>query len=250
MTHSAELEQLLAVDAVITLHLGRSDFGQLHNPLQWAELIVMAGNENSLLFAQSQDAIKVENLIREVRQIRKSIADLGGGTHRLLNSRTKVWAMVTKPKEPDLLKAAENALAMLQDGLRSISNEPSMKTQAGAARNWQAAAVAGTCRVIWAAANWESEGKPLPTELQPNYLFGKVGDDTPTEASRLNKIYSAHLRDFAPTSEKHDAPGPFGRFLEDVFRALGILNKDGEPFPAASALRSWLSASKQNHQKN
>lgn len=103
-------------------------------------------------------------------------------------------------------------------------------------RDWCSAALAKTARRIWAEEKWLADpdryGPPVINALAEFLL-----PEHDREAHRIRRqMYEDHLRDFAPRSEKQYAPGPFGRFLEEV------LNLYGRDTSAASALRSMRQA--------
>ncbi len=245
MNWDEDLDTLLALDAVISNNFGRSNFGQSRQPHAWAKVLLDSAINGPLHFGLTEDLVKVEDLIRTLRRADELIAGLSPGTREIIVNHSKIWQMVARPNGPNLLVSSHSEIRRLLDVLEDVSGRRLPKRLAGLARNWRAAAVAGSCRIVWAAAKWESDGKTTPPLPVPQSLFWKVSQDFPVNDAWLEAEYSKFIALAAPTTEKHDAPGPFGRFIEDVFRVLGILGKNGEPFPAASALRAWRSASKQ-----
>ena len=101
-------------------------------------------------------------------------------------------------------------------------------------RNWRAASVAGSCRDIWTQEHCESQSLDWQ-----KFCSGKGREMS--EAQRLQR--------FAPTTEKQDAPGPFGRFLRDVLEALDVRADDGGPVSEKTALDSWRNASHEQTRK-
>ena len=85
--------------------------------------------------------------------------------------------------------------------------------------NAEAVSVADECRIIWAEEKWHSESQRKTT----------FWDGEPSE-------YRCFIDEYSPRHQNFYRPGPLGRFIEDVFEVLGIVNVSGEPVSAASAL--------------
>lgn len=241
-----------AVDAVILKHLGICQFGTDLRPSYWAGMVVEADANDTLLFGVSEDALALETLLRNTRSTLKGVKSLTMATKGFKPRMHTAWVVrnMIAGQERDVFNEAEQALLNLEAWIEGIVEHDTFRTQAKKSRNWRAASVAHMCRIVWAAAHWELSSRPLPKQ-RLNALawpFGETEEDDQL-TKRLRIEYSTYLADYAPKSEKYDAPGPFGRFLEEVFLTLGILGKDGNAFPAASALRSLADAGKQFQQK-
>lgn len=115
----------------------------------------------------------------------------------------------------------------------AMSKERGGSKAPGGKRNWGAVAVTKVAREIWAEEHWPPEQEefrskfdPLPTDY----------DGHEWSHCDFSEEYLSHLENFAPKYDKHDHPGPFGRFLNDL---LGVFSED---ISAASALRSLKQA--------
>ncbi|WP_143076417.1 hypothetical protein [Roseovarius lutimaris] len=81
-------------------------------------------------------------------------------------------------------------------------------------RNYQVISIASECRNAWGEEQWHIE----------NGEWGEGPD------------HEHFVENFAPKSQNHYHPGPFGRFMEDVFECLDVRTSQGNVVSAASAL--------------
>lgn len=219
-------DRLAAVASVISKHMD-DVFGE--DLAFVASLVLYAENSPTITFGVSWDSHLFESIKRQARDLVRSLdmISLEGQTF-IPQTRTMQMiqqAMSGAPLPPSPIENAQSALRELETWIDEAQCHPELKKQARKGRNWRAASVAATCQRVWAAA----KSRPLKA---------------PGERI-LSGIDTLSMGAAAPSYEKHDSPGPFGRFLEDVNAALGILDKDGHPFPAASALRSLKQARQQ-----
>lgn len=245
MIYAHEIDRVAAIDAIIVKHLGRSDFADAAGIFVWANLILDAARDSSLFFGKAPDSEVVADLLRASRQTRLAISKLSESTRAKVMSNTEIWRLVSGKGDYDLVAAAESILTQLEDVVGDLSKSRPYRVKATKSRNWEAAAVAGVCGIIWGTALLERAGGRLPASSRPNWIFARTENVGEVEVARLQRQFYDQARELTPTSEKHYKPGPFGRFIEDIFEAIGVIGKDGNPFPAASALRSLKEAGKQ-----
>lgn len=223
-------DRLKKVSIVLTNHLGNAFGDDLSNV---ASQILHAENMATVSFGVSTDADLISQIQVQIRDLQRSFALLSreGTTFIPTGRAIQIIAqtMRQRPMEPHPVDAAKNSLLDLSSWLDEMLRHPEFKKQATRKRNWRAASVARACRRVWAVGHL-------------NLRDGTTGGNH-------YSLTHGQLEALSPSSEKHDAPGPFGRFLEDVNLALDILDKHGEPFSAASALRSLAQASKQESKK-
>jgi hypothetical protein len=86
-------------------------------------------------------------------------------------------------------------------------------------RNWLAVSVVRECRHVWGEEHWAMK-------------YGEWGEGAD---------YEEHMEKFPPKTQNHYRPGPFGRFVEDVFETCHVLNETGAVVSAATALESLQS---------
>ena len=129
------------------------------------------------------------------------------------------------------LETLEELLGDVLRILPALEKEYRSLERASRKPNWRAAAVAGECRHVWGKEHCEAE-----TVAWEQHRTGK--------GRGLNE--RQQIFNFAPVSQNHDAPGPFGRFVADVLGALKITTEAGEPVSAAVALKQWRKMRGQN----
>lgn len=250
------MSKIDAVDDVIRKHLGRSDFGLPDENREmlgkfWAHLIVDADTYADLTFEASVDALALEDLRRSITQCLAGIDGLSNSTKAFLSPTFIKWriAQLLMDKETNPFDEARKSLQFLAEWLDGLSRVRSLRTPARRGKNWRAASVAATCQIVWAEMLWERAGKVPFGETARRVGLMHLGPKGRDAIAAQDEEFNAFMKAHVPNSEKHDAPGPFGRFLEDVFAALEIVGQDGNPFPAASALRSLSQQSKQLSRK-
>lgn len=240
-----------AVDAVIVRHLGTSRFPPADVPELsgfWARSLIDASLNETLSFGLAADALAIEKLRRDVIAVLQGIETLSASTTRFTPTSRSRQAIVSAlmGKEPgSIYQEASLNLHVLLDWVTEVGKAPAFRRQAKGGRNWRAASVAMSCRNLWGFAQWHILGKPSPSD---DFLaqIATIGVD---QAEFLQQEKAKFILNCAPRTEKHDAPGPFGRFLEDVLETLGIVGRDGHRLSAHSALRALSQAVSRNAQE-
>lgn len=151
-----------------------------------------------------------------------------------------LWWDDKKPLPMEGMFVAEALKLTSQEMERRWARRP----KAGKKRNWQAAAIAKVAREIWAEEEWRTHPDKYGPDIFLNYLY-VLGLPEPEMNSALRKRaeYERHKQEYSTRCEKHDAPGPFGRFLNDVMQTLNVQGS------AATALNSLKEAEKQLSQR-
>ncbi|WP_297778640.1 hypothetical protein [uncultured Roseovarius sp.] len=148
--------------------------------------------------------------------------------------------MITDKRHPEVPVLYETYFlaGLIKDGAKRLLKHVKDKPCAKGNRDWAMAATAGTCREIWAREAWRVE--PDRYGSVPNQNALTEGYHTNENLSAL-KRYKFHLQNFAIKTEKLHAPGPLGRFIEDILSVSRVF-EDGKVPSAQSALRSWRDA--------
>jgi hypothetical protein len=239
-----------AVDAVIVKHLGTSHFppaDQPELPGFWARTIVDADLNETLTFGIAADAHAVEKLRRDVKTVIEGIDALAQSTIRYTpTSRSKqaISDALLGREAGSVYYDATQALRVLMDWLTELAKEPAFRRQAKGGRNWRAASVALACRNLWGFGQWHIQGRPNI----PGNFFAHVETVGLEKAEVLQREKIAFVWNCAPRTEKLDAPGPFGRFLEEVLETLGVCGREGQRLSAHSALRALSQAVSKHHE--
>ena len=206
-----------------------------------ARLLLWASTQSEGWFDASFDAEPLGRLARALREAQIAIKDLSPSaqsrlswTLALCNNPKAIGATAGSSTAADGIRRFQDATQLASDGVRA-------RPRPGRGRNWRAAAVADACRTVWAMEKWmENEGSSPNTTTWKNAAGG----------GRVSRpAWDEYLETFAPSNAKDGDPGPFGKFLEDVIAALGIVGRDGEPVSAASALRARKQGRAQLQQK-
>ena len=149
-----EVEKL---NEVIIKHLGTANFGNDDTPMYWARLLIEADVNAPLYFGCSSDSVLLEQLRRTAKNALHEIEQLSEATKRFRPKAYAAWHIrnMLAGKERDVFDEAHLAMSNLEQWILSIREHTTFKQQAKKSRNWRAASVAGTCRILWAAAKWE-----------------------------------------------------------------------------------------------
>lgn len=185
----------------------------------------------------SNDLPALEDLSRALRDVRRAFNSLS--LHTQLSFQRLGYEDLI-----ELMVRAELAEESVSARIRSERSVP----VAGAKRNWRAAAVADACRTVWAAEDWHSRVTGTSLEWASGGVNALAAFSDP-DRMEVCRVYYEWIRSMAPEHDKADAPGPFGRFLEDVAEGLGIKGRNGTRLTAASALRAVAQAREQ-YQRN
>jgi hypothetical protein len=212
-----------AVEAVVLLHLGSlpgylswsNEFSSLEE--FWARHLVYADVNALRVFGVFGDIEAIQEIARMARSLRGALERLSPSAQRgiELAKGTSPGPHGYKP----VLGSTKADLEWLTENVNRYLEDTKSLTRASRKRNWRAASVARDARKVWAAAHWPLGPRP------------DIG-------SELSERYNRHLEEYAPRSAALGAPGPFGRFLEDVNAALEICTTSGDPISARTALDS------------
>ena len=246
----SEGETRIALAALIEKHLptsSRMGFGSDRKSELWSDLLIQAcvAPTDSFGVAAAGELEKIEHLRRAAAELQRAIVALQAGTMHSLNSAN--W-LKSEPQKP-LSHEAYLWAYLIEEAAKTECQRLTSLPSGGRKRNWRAASVAGACREIWGAENWVANPERYGSNPLANMLYPFATNEEFTAAYKRHEVYRQHLETFAPVAEKHDAPGPFGRFLRDVLGALNIVSESGEPVSAQVALRSWYEARKQQRAK-
>ena len=165
-------------------------------------------------------------------ELQRAIKALGQDGIRELSWAAPLWWDRDKPLSYEAYLLA----ALAKDAASEMRVKRKAGVKASKKRDWRSAALAKTARKIWAEQKWQSNsehyGPVVPNELS---ILALPENERRAEKKRFLE-YETHLEEFAPKTEKHDAPGPFGRLLSDILCVFGCSGS------AASALRSMVQA--------
>lgn len=237
---------LEALDEVILNHLGSVDFGVAktlpENSHFWARIILDADLKEDTVFGVSRDIVGLEELHRAAFQCIAAMDALSTGTRRYPPKSRSLEFIAMRLQghtEAAVFGDARAALLALSDWVGELRREDTFKHPAHRGKNWRAASIARTCREVWGHGQWERKAHhSLPLNSLSD-AAKQVGD---AEYMRLAEEQANFIKNCAPLAEKRDKPGPFGRFLEDVFEVLGVVGRNGERYSAQSALRALSDA--------
>lgn len=121
--------------------------------------------------------------------------------------------------------------------LRLAARRLFLKTERKAALgnrvNLPAAAVFMLCCKIWASEKWYCQHEGLKRDQLLRYFFAYE----PTNLN-LETAFRSFVDRVIPKAIHHTRPGPFGRFVEDVFEVTPVIGRQGKPVSAATAMAS------------
>lgn len=183
----------------------------------------------SLISDRNQPAqrLGVGEGIPELEEVSRSLRSALEGLYRLPPSVRSSFRWVEVAEDgaidqiafyPDFCeyigKAHEISLAIKRHSQKQRAVSPKL--------DLAAVSVADRCREIWANEVWFAE------DLRQDNFFDPASDEE----------FQEIIDKYSPQSQNHYRPGPFGRFVEDVFEILEIVGADGVPVKAATALKS------------
>lgn len=212
---------------------------------RWARDLLWADIHCDERFGVSRDKETLEEVVRAAKKLQEALRRISWSTQEavdteaLMQSDPSHWPL-WRPGDPSVLQDAFDTSERLGKAAGKVLKSHGRRRDVGKT-NWRAASVVGECRRIWGEEEFRASGAPMG-----NALLLYSGD--PVLAAEY-QTYVDQVESEAPTSQKHNVPGPFGRFVEDIFQALGIIDKEGNPFPVASALRAWKHAGQQKSAK-
>lgn len=200
----------------------------------YAQRLLFANDEPLRPFGLGAPPEKWETVRRAAKELKSSLLSVGLQGVREVGWSAPLWWDRDHPLgfEAYLVSGlVEEAASKRQELSKSL-------LPAGKKRDWRAAAIAKEARHIWAEQEWADNPK-VYGQVPPNELSEIFLPTSDRVSARQQQIaYSKHLEDFAPRSDKHDGPGPFGRFLNDILQTLSV------SCSSASALRSLSDANK------
>lgn len=169
-------------------------------------------DRGSEAFRYSEDAELYSEVLSRAEGLRNSLLSLSGSDSQSLR---RIY-LNYEPFDHQPVDLVEILDVFLKAGRSPAHGIPDYR-QANKKRNWRAMAVAEAARRAWGVEKWRIENG-YPDIWKPG-------------------VQSA-MWDEAPTSQHHDRPGPFGRFLNDLMETLCIFDKTGAPVSAATALNA------------
>lgn len=196
-----------------------------------AERLSYAFKAPLLPFGLGPSEVEWKRVRKAATELQRALIGLGHDGFRELNWQAPLWWENDKPLGHEGYFVAE----VLFEAAKAMEKKRKAGIKASKKRNWQAAALAKVARQIWAEEEWNS--KPETYGVAYNRLANHLEPDVKNALS-FNLDYEKHKEEFAPRTEKLDALGPFGRFLDDVLDCFGC------KISPASALRSLSDAQK------
>ncbi|MEV8468819.1 hypothetical protein AB0T83_18850 [Fluviibacterium sp. DFM31] len=179
-------------------------------------------------FGLGPDEESWKRLRRASVELKRALVALGNDGMRELNWTSPAWWDKEKPLANEAYLVAD----LVREGASEMMEKRRAGVKASKKRDWCAAALAKTARSIWAEEAWHADWDEYgPAYINILHVYTLPEREWETAKEQMLK-YDQHLREFAPKAEKHDAPGPFGRFLEEILALYG------RNISAASALRS------------
>lgn len=234
---SAKQSEIEAIRAVFTKNLVTKELPE--NFLRDNAYEILSANYNYLdCFSLTSDHAAIEEIHKKISSAKRLVDGLSGSSRFQLGL---AYRGAMKYEEPQIKNAEEmrNLVSLKLNEVVDIiatvkrwksSDKPSSKN-----RNWRAAAVARVCRGIWCDAMWLKMHSDIPIPCDATNL---PTIESRNQAEARFEEYCAFIEEKLPRSQHHHRPGPFGRFLEEVFVVLEIFSKDGFPVSAATALDS------------
>lgn len=208
----------------------------------WASAILHAGLLARDRFQVSADVETFEKLERALNEVSRLSAEL---TYSGARAFSEECQMLWEGYPEDALRVGLANVEALRRAVTELRRSPTHRTAASRKLNWDAVSVAKECRSVWAQEEFDANPEKYGT-----VILNALNPDGWTEENRAaRERFMLHLRDHAPKNEKNNRPGPFGRFVEDVYETLGIYGRDGEAVRAASALAALkrLESQQKNH---
>lgn len=181
--------------------------------------LINASEMGYVVFGPYQSPTHILKAMRALGQLKIALQEMPPQSRSLIRTLSRL---------PE--GAIDEVLEGLGHGLARSMEKPYLHFTPPSRHNVQAANIAETARWVWALEDWVSSGQSLEVKDGPNF--------------------DRHLRDHAPRTQQHYRPGPFGRFLEDIFAALGILARDGSEVTAATALDALTNRDRQEKNQN
>lgn len=179
------------------------------------------------LFGQSDDT---ERIVEIARLIRKAIVlsrELQSFSRAALDHRLPPPLSREESLFPTLLARAEQAC-------NDLLKENGFGTQTDKRTNFMSPVVARACRTVWLHEKLFHKGSNTPQSV----MRYAMSIEAQGRSDEYRQKLGAWIEKNVPHSQHPDRPGELGRFIEDVFLTLGIVQRDGTPVSAATALRA------------
>lgn len=184
--------------------------------------IMMHHKAGSGGFDVSLDVERLEEITRSMRRAYNAYADLD------VTIKNTAHEMIGK----DFINGRDilaNQLEILVNLFSAFGTVPFLKEKGDPRINYRAACIASGCRKVWFTEKFLNRENERRYQQTLHWLATHNIDD-----------FDQQFRDFerkhVPRSQHSDRPGPMGKFIEGVFSALDILQKNGDVVKAATAL--------------
>ena len=190
--------------------------------------------DGSSYFGLSDEMTQLKRVETLLNQAMCAIEELDASTKRKLSARiAPVGAYglayvlgVDTALNATIQKFVNAAEELRRDTGKTFSDPP----KTGRPTNWPAAALAHFCRTLWGLNHVDAEHSKWK-DFEKNFQNGEFG-------SPLANPVDAFLISL-PRTQKADAPGPLGRFVEEVLDFYGI---KGSAQSAFRAIPQWAFA--------
>ena len=184
----------------------------------YANDILGADSDNLKHFPLSADEVHLDRLRRALYDALDAVFEMRPQTLRNLRG---------SPEEGvDLMTCQADLVEFLVEAHDKITRAHTWhnaRIRTSSKRNYRVTAIVSACRNIWGEEHWCLD-------------HGEWGE---------GEAHDEFVENFAPRSQNHYRPGPFGRFVEDVFEMLDVRTSDGGVVSAATALEALRSLERQ-----
>lgn len=200
----------------------------------YAQRILFSYQFATRSFGHSNDSGKLKELEASIRRTKFLLGDLEHITKKDLDIQLAI-----SREESEEFEAIISLFVDLQMAMRSVAylrKREIYSKSTNAKPNWRAISVAKTCRKIWAECEWRAKPETYGPAPLNALIASSLGNDEKKKWDDQLREYQCFLDDFAPRTQNHNRPGPFGRFLEDIFECLEVVARDGDAVTAATAL--------------
>lgn len=200
----------------------------------YAQAVLSADLRATHNFGHSNDSGKLKELEASIRRSAFLLRDLEYITKKDIDNELAIFH-----RDSEEFTAFASLLFDLDVAMKSVAylrKREVYSKSTNAKPNWRAISVAKTCRKIWAECEWRAKPETYGPAPLNALIAISLSNDEKKKWDDQRKKYQCFLETFAPRTQNHSRPGPFGRFLEDIFECLGIVAQDGAAVTAATAL--------------